>query len=77
MKISIFGLGYVGSVSLACMVRDGHEVIGVDIDETKLGLIRGGQSPIVEEGILQLMSEAAVSDRLQVSSDAELRTPEQ
>jgi GDP-mannose 6-dehydrogenase len=71
MKISIFGLGYVGSVSLACMVRDGHEVIGVDIDETKLGLIRGGQSPIVEEGILQLMSEAAVSDRLQVSSDAE------
>ena len=71
MKISIFGLGYVGAVSLACLVRDGHEVTGVDIDEVKLDLIKRGQSPIVEEGIMELMSAASASGRLQVTNDAE------
>src|SRR5262245_10979903 len=54
-RISIFGLGYVGAVSLACLTRDGHEVIGVDIDATKLELLRNGQAPIVETGIQELM----------------------
>lgn len=54
-KISIFGLGYVGAVSLACLARDGHEMTGVDIDPTKLELLRGGQAPIVETGIQELM----------------------
>ncbi|MGH8176833.1 MAG: nucleotide sugar dehydrogenase [Steroidobacter sp.] len=53
-KISIFGLGYVGAVSLACLARDGHEMTGVDIDPGKLALLRGGQAPIVETGIQEL-----------------------
>lgn len=54
-KISIFGLGYVGAVSLACLARDGHEMTGVDIDPNKLELLRSGQAPIVETGIQELM----------------------
>jgi GDP-mannose 6-dehydrogenase len=70
VKISIFGLGYVGAVSLACLARDGHEVTGVDIDETKLNLIASGKSPIIEEGIVELMEEVAGSGRVRVTSDA-------
>jgi GDP-mannose 6-dehydrogenase len=54
-SISVFGLGYVGAVSLACLARDGHEVYGVDIDQTKLDLVRDGHSPIIEEGMQELM----------------------
>ena len=70
MRISIFGLGYVGAVSLACLARDGHEVVGVDIDPTKLDLIRRGQSPIIEEGIQELMRQVVASGRVTVTSDA-------
>ena len=70
MKISIFGLGYVGAVSLACLSRDGHDVTGVDIDETKLKLIGEGKSPIVEAGILELMQEVVSSGRVSVTNSA-------
>ena len=69
MKISIFGLGYVGSVSLGCLARDGHQVIGVDVDQTKLDIIQKGLSPIIEEGMEELMSNAAKSGRVEVTSD--------
>ena len=59
MKISIFGLGYVGAVSLACLARDGHEVIGVDVDPAKLDLIRDGKTPVVEEGMVELMARSS------------------
>jgi GDP-mannose 6-dehydrogenase len=71
MKISIFGLGYVGAVSLACLARDGHQVIGVDIDTTKLDLIVAGKTPVVEEGMVELMKEVAASGRVNVTTDAE------
>jgi GDP-mannose 6-dehydrogenase len=54
-SISVLGLGYVGAVSLACLARDGHEVYGVDIDSAKLELVREGRSPIIEEGMQDLM----------------------
>jgi GDP-mannose 6-dehydrogenase len=69
-RISIFGLGYVGAVSLACLARDGHQVIGVDIDQTKLDLIRSRKSPILEEGIQELMRDVVDSGRVAVTSDA-------
>jgi UDP-N-acetyl-D-mannosaminuronate dehydrogenase len=53
-RISIFGLGYVGAVSLACLARDGHEMTGVDIDAAKLEMLRRGQAPIIETGIQEL-----------------------
>jgi GDP-mannose 6-dehydrogenase len=69
MRISIFGLGYVGAVSLACLARDGHQVVGVDIDPVKLDLLSSGRSPIVEEGIQQLTAEVVRSGRVRVTSD--------
>ncbi|HEU4779367.1 MAG TPA: UDP-glucose/GDP-mannose dehydrogenase family protein [Steroidobacteraceae bacterium] len=69
-RISIFGLGYVGAVSLACLARDGHQVTGVDIDPVKLGLIRSGKSPILEEGIQELMRDVVASGRVSVTHDA-------
>lgn len=69
-RISIFGLGYVGAVSMACLARDGHRVIGVDIDNTKLQLIRDRKSPILEEGIQELMRDVVDSGRVTVTNDA-------
>ncbi len=70
MKISILGLGYVGAVSMACLARDGHEVVGVDVDQYKVDLIRSGRSPIVEEGIQDLTRDMVASGRIAVSTDA-------
>jgi GDP-mannose 6-dehydrogenase len=69
MDISIFGLGYVGAVSLACLARDGHRVIGVDIEPAKLDLIRQGRTPVVEEGMVELMEKVAASGRVEVMDD--------
>lgn len=66
-KISIFGLGYVGAVSLACLARDGHSLIGVDIDLNKLELLRRGQAPIVETGIQELMRAVTDSGSVRVT----------
>jgi GDP-mannose 6-dehydrogenase len=71
MNISIFGLGYVGAVSLACLARDGHRVIGVDIDRSKLELIAAGKTPVVEEGMVELMAAGAASGRVSTTTDVE------
>ena len=70
MIVSVFGLGYVGAVSAACLVRDGHRVIGCDIDPTKLELLGSGRTPIIEEGMPELVAAAHRSGRLEVTDDA-------
>ncbi|MBX9631930.1 MAG: nucleotide sugar dehydrogenase [Burkholderiales bacterium] len=69
MNISIFGLGYVGAVSLACLARDGHQVVGVDIDRAKLDLIAAGKTPVVEEGMVDLMAAVVASGKVTVSQN--------
>jgi GDP-mannose 6-dehydrogenase len=59
MRVSVFGLGYVGSVSAACFAADGHEVIGVDVNADKVASVNEGRSPIVESGLGELI-EAGV-----------------
>ena len=71
MKISVFGLGYVGAVSCACLPELGHEVIGVDTNPLKVQMINAGQSPVVEEGINELIDAAVKARRLQATSDVE------
>jgi len=63
------GLGYVGAVSMACLARDGHDVIGADVDPHKLDLIRSGRSPIVEEGIQDLTSKVVAAGKVRVTAD--------
>jgi GDP-mannose 6-dehydrogenase len=69
MRISVFGLGYVGAVSAACLARDDHDVVGVDVDPGKLELLRSGASPIIEEGIQELVARVVASGKLTVSAD--------
>ena len=69
MNISIFGLGYVGAVSLACLARDGHSVIGVDIDPAKLELLRSGRTPVVEEGMVDLVRRVVAGGGVSVTDD--------
>ena len=69
MRISIFGLGYVGTVTAGCFAQDGHEVIGVDPFRAKVDLINAGRSPIIEAQIEEIISAEVKSGRLRATSD--------
>jgi len=69
MKISVLGLGYVGAVSAGCLAQDGHEVIGVDPERTKVDLINSGRSPIIEKGIGEIVTEQVAAGKLRASND--------
>jgi GDP-mannose 6-dehydrogenase len=70
VKLAVFGLGYVGVVSSACLARDGHHVFGVDPNLTKTSLVNQGKTPIIEPGLDRLMREAVTSGRLLAGNDA-------
>jgi GDP-mannose 6-dehydrogenase len=69
LRISIFGLGYVGTVSAGCFANDGHKVIGVDPVRTKVDLINAGKSPIVETDIGGIIEATARAGRLHATDD--------
>ena len=68
-RISVFGIGYVGVVSAAVLAKDGHEVIAVDVDQGKIDAINAGKSPIVEEGIDELVRDMVATGRLRATID--------
>jgi GDP-mannose 6-dehydrogenase len=69
MRISVFGLGYVGAVSAACLAADGHTVIGVDPNPLKVDLLNQGRSPVVEAGLSELVGAGVDAGRLRATSD--------
>lgn len=69
MKISIFGMGYVGVVSAACLLRDGHEIIGVDPVAAKVADLSQGRSPIQEPGVAELLAKGRRAGRLKATTE--------
>lgn len=70
MRISIFGLGYVGAVTAGCLAEQGHKVMGVDVHDQKVDQFRRGQAPIIEPGLDELLQDANAKGLLRATSDA-------
>jgi len=70
MNISIFGLGYVGAVSAACLGNEGHYVIGVDPNRTKVDLINHGQTPVIEKDVGEMIQTGVKEGRLKGTTEA-------
>lgn len=70
MRVAVFGLGYVGAVTAACLAENGHEVWGVDVDATKVSTINRGHSPVAEPGLEELTGRVVRNGRLRATLDA-------
>ena len=70
MRVSVFGLGYVGSVSAGAFAADGHHVVGVDVNPDKVAAINAGRSPVVEPGLSELLARGASEGRLRATTNA-------
>jgi GDP-mannose 6-dehydrogenase len=71
MRISVFGMGYVGTVSAACFAELGHDVTGVDVNPRKLEMLNRGLSPVVEEGIDEAVQAGVNAGRLRATADVD------
>lgn len=69
MKISVFGLGYVGAVSCACFAKLGHYVVGVDVNDQKVKLIKSGKSPIVEKDLDEYIHQGIQNGHIDATTD--------
>ena len=72
VKVAVFGLGYVGTVTAACLAANGHEVWGVDIDGAKVAAVQSGSSPVVEPGLSELVAADVKEGRLHATHSASL-----
>src|SRR5688572_3058382 len=70
MRISIFGLGYVGAVTAGCLAERGHRVVGVDVADAKVATLAAGQSPIMEAGLDELISKHTRTGQITATTDA-------
>lgn len=70
MNVCVLGLGYVGTVTAACLARHGHDVIGVDINQQKVDLINNGNSPVIEPGLAGIIERMVTADKLRATVDA-------
>src|SRR5215470_13386846 len=69
MNVSIFGLGYVGSVTAACLANEGHKVIGVDISADKVKAISEGRTPVIERGLEDLIKTVVNNGQLSATTN--------
>jgi len=70
MKVSVFGLGYVGCVMTACLAREGHDVVGVDVNPEKVQTVAEGESPIEEPGVDEAIAQGVSAGRIDATTDA-------
>lgn len=70
MRVSVFGLGYVGCVTAACLAKAGHRVVGADINEEKVSMVNAGTSPLVEPGLGELLADVTRAGRLRATTSA-------
>ena len=75
-RVAVFGMGYVGRVTAACLGKDGHSVIGVDVDADKVAEVNAGKAPISERGLDEVLQAQVASGRLRATSDAVLAVAE-
>ena len=71
MKISIFGLGYVGAVSAGCLAKENHMIVGVDPNQTKTDLINQGKTPVIEKDIGEIIQQAVTEKKLQATTNVQ------
>src|SRR5437588_8242708 len=71
VRVSVFGLGYVGCVTAACLAELGHDVVGVDVDDAKVSMVNAGRSPIIEPQLEKLIETGIGSGRLRAAAEVE------